>query len=78
MGLETASQDQIAAFELLPNGYGLHWEDLDLDLSVPGLLAGLFGSSAYMAHRAGQARSETKAAAARVNGARGGQPRKSG
>lgn len=77
-GLEEASDDELAAFEVLGNGYGLHWEGLDVDLSIPGLLAGLFGTSAYMARRAGQARSVAKAAAARANGAKGGRPRKSG
>jgi len=75
-GLENASDDEIAAFEVLGNGYGLHWESLDVDLSIPGLLAGLFGTRSYMARQAGQARSEAKAAAARVNGAKGGRPRK--
>jgi hypothetical protein len=77
-GLEDANDDQLADFEVLGNGYGLHWEALDVDLSIPGLLAGLFGTSAYMARRAGQARSAAKAAAARANGAKGGRPRKSG
>ncbi|NML95915.1 DUF2442 domain-containing protein [Novosphingobium olei] len=77
-GLEEASDDELAAFEVLGNGYGLHWEGLDVDLSIPGLLAGLFGTSTYMARRAGQARSVAKAAAARANGAKGGRPRKSG
>ena len=76
-GLEAASDDELAAFEVLGNGYGLHWEALNVDLSIPGLLAGLFGTSAYMARRAGQARSAAKSAAARANGAKGGRPRKS-
>ena len=75
-GLETATADQLAAVEVLGAGYGLHWESLDVDLSIPGLLAGLFGTRAYMARHAGQARSPAKAAAARVNGAKGGRPRK--
>nr|WP_294544136.1 DUF2442 domain-containing protein [uncultured Rhodopila sp.] len=75
-GLETATDDQLAGVELLGAGYGLHWEALDADLSVPGLLAGLFGTKAYMARRAGQATSPAKAAAARENGAKGGRPRK--
>ncbi|MDX2223212.1 MAG: DUF2442 domain-containing protein, partial [Rhodospirillaceae bacterium] len=61
-------------------GYGLHWPDLDVDLSVPGLLAGLFGTRAYIdrlrARRAGSATSKAKSAAARRNGAKGGRPRK--
>jgi hypothetical protein len=76
-GLEHASDEQIAAFEILGEGYGLHWESLDVDLSIPGLLAGLFGARSYMARHAGQARSPAKAAAARANGAKGGRPRKS-
>jgi len=76
-GLETATAAQLAAVEILGAGYGLHWEALDVDLSIPGLLAGLFGTKAYMAQHAGQATSPAKAAAARANGAKGGRPRKS-
>jgi hypothetical protein len=50
---------------------------LDIDLSIPGLLAGLFGTTAYIARRAGRTKSPAKASAARVNGAKGGRPRKS-
>ena len=74
-GLETATADQLVEVGVLGTGYGLHWEALDVDLSVPGLLAGLFGTAAYMARRAGKARSPAKAAAARANGAKGGRPR---
>ena len=76
-GLEDATDDQLAALEVLGLGYGLHWEALDVDLSIPGLLAGIFGTKAFMARRAGQTRSPAKAAAARANGAKGGRPRKS-
>ncbi|RWX60421.1 DUF2442 domain-containing protein [Mesorhizobium sp. M4B.F.Ca.ET.089.01.1.1] len=76
-GLEAATEDQIAMVEILGAGYGLHWEALDVDLSVPGLLAGIFGTKAYMARRAGQVTSPAKATAARANGAKGGRPRKS-
>ncbi len=75
-GLEAATDKDLAAVELLGAGYGLHWEVLDVDLSIPGLLAGLFGTEAYMARRAGQATSPAKAAAARKNGLKGGRPRK--
>lgn len=46
-----------------------------VDLSIPGLLAGIFGTRAYMARRAGQPTSPAKAAA-RANGAKGGRPHK--
>jgi hypothetical protein len=78
--LERASDAGLAQVEILGLGLGLHWEGLDVDLSVPGLIAGLFGTKAYMdrrrAARAGAATSAAKAAAARRNGAKGGRPRK--
>lgn len=76
-GLERATEEQLAQVEVLGNGFGLHWEALDTDLTVPGLLAGLFGTKSYMARHAGQATSPAKAAAARANGAKGGRPTKS-
>jgi hypothetical protein len=76
-GLEDPTDEQLAEVEILGAGYGLHWEALDADLSVPGLLAGLFGTKAYMARLAGQTSSPAKAAAARRNGSKGGRPRKS-
>jgi Protein of unknown function (DUF2442) len=75
-GLETATIEELAAVEILGAGHGLRWEGLDIDYSVPGLIAGLFGTRSYLAQRAGQATSSAKAAAARANGAKGGRPRK--
>ena len=46
------------------------------DLAVPDLMAGLFGTRAWMARRAGRTTSPAKAEAARRNGAKGGRPRK--
>ena len=54
-GLKDATADQLADIEILGAGYGLHWTTLDVDLSVPGLLAGIFGTAAYMAGRAERA-----------------------
>ena len=76
-GLETATEEQLSQVEVLGAGSGLHWEALDADLSIPGLLAGLFGTKAYLAQQAGRATSPAKAAAARANGAKGGRPRRS-
>jgi Protein of unknown function (DUF2442) len=75
-GLETASDDRLSRVAILGAGHGLHWEDLDVDFTVPGLLAGMLGTKAYMARRAGQATSPAKAAAARTNGRKGGRPRR--
>jgi hypothetical protein len=76
-GLEKASDDQLAGVEIAGVGFGLHWAELDVDLSVPALMAGLLGTNAHMARLAGQAVSPAKAAASRANGAKGGRPRKS-
>ena len=51
-GLETATDAQLAGVEILGAGYGLHWEALDADLSIPGLLVGAFGTRSYMTRRA--------------------------
>lgn len=74
--LADASDDDLAEVEIVANGFGLHWETLDVDYTVPGLLAGIFGTAKFMARQAGRGRSEAKAAAARANGAKGGRPRK--
>lgn len=76
-GLEHATDAELEAIEIFGQGYGLHWEALDVDLSLPGLMAGIFGTKAYMARRAGQVTSPAKATASRINGAKGGRPRKS-
>ena len=75
-GLNEASEEDLAAVEVLGLGSGLQWERLDVDLSVAGLLAGLFGTKAWLARQGGAAVSPAKAAAARANGAKGGRPRK--
>jgi hypothetical protein len=75
-GLEAATDEQLAEVEILGDGYGLHWEALDVDVSVPGLIAGVFGTRSYVARQAGRAVSAAKSAAARANGAKGGRPKK--
>lgn len=78
-GLEGASAEHLAEVEIEGDGYGLHWEALDADLSVSGLLAGRFGTRRWMAElgrQGGRASSEAKARAARENGKKGGRPRK--
>ena len=79
-GLADATDAELAKVEILGASYGLHWEALDVDLSVPGLLTDLFGTRKWLdrqrAAQAGAARSIAKAPAARRNGARGARPRK--
>jgi len=36
--LARATAEQLKTFELSPSGYGIHWPDLDEDLSVDGLI----------------------------------------
>lgn len=38
--LESATKSQLANFKILGNGEGIHWPELDEDLSVAGLLRG--------------------------------------
>ena len=78
-GLADARAADLAVIELSPLGTGLHWPRLDADLTVEGLLVGVFGSRAWMrqhAAKAGRATSQAKALAARANGAKGGRPRR--
>jgi hypothetical protein len=78
-GLEDATPRQLAEVEVTPSGYGLHWESLDVDLGVPELVAGLFGSKAWMSElgrQGGKSKSAAKAQASKENGKSGGRPRK--
>ena len=77
-GLHDAAPAEIAEVEVIGRGFGLHWETLDLNYTVPGLVNGVFGTAKWMAARAGRTTSAVKAEAARVNGAKGGRPRKAG
>jgi len=79
-GLAGASNKDLADVQILGKGFGLHWEKLDADLSIPSLVVGIFGSKAWMrelARRGGASTSPAKATAARANGAKGGRPSKS-
>ena len=40
--LATASDEQLAKVQIELNGYALRWEELDEDLTVPGIVAGQF------------------------------------
>ena len=77
--LAKASAKQLAAVEVSPGGFGLHWEELDADLSVSGLLLSSLGRKeklTELARLAGRTKTPAKAAASRANGAKGGRPRK--
>ena len=77
--LRDATDDDLAEVELL-GSYGLHWEKLDVDFTIPGLMAGIFGTARFMREiqsKGGKSRSVAKTVAARENGKKGGRPRKS-
>ena len=78
-GLGNASPYDLSKVSVSPQGTALHWRTLDADFSVSGLLAGIFGTRAWMAEvgrKGGRMTSATKAAASRANGHKGGRPPK--
>jgi hypothetical protein len=54
-GLADASAFDLSQVRIEGDGYGLHWEMLDVDLAVPALLSGRFGSDKHMRRLAGVA-----------------------
>lgn len=76
--LGARSPEQLAAVQPAFGGEALEWEDLDVHISVAGVLVKMLGPALprAFAQRGGSSTSERKAAAARANGARGGRPRK--
>ncbi len=77
--LRNASPDEIAKVSVTPQGTAIHWEELDAHYRLFGLLNGIFGTKTWMAElgrKGGHVSSDAKAKAARLNGAKGGRPRK--
>ena len=78
-GLDQAPRSARGAISVSPAGDALSWRSADVDVFVPGLVERAFGNRLFAAatgQRGGQRRSKTKAAAAKMNGAKGGRPRK--
>jgi hypothetical protein len=79
-GLSRRSTDSLSSIEISPMGTGLYWPKLDVDLTVEGLLSGMFGSEKWMLRqhlaKAGSVKSAIKSKASRENGAKGGRPKK--
>ncbi|MBA3341919.1 MAG: DUF2442 domain-containing protein [Gemmatimonadaceae bacterium] len=75
-GLERASAKQLAAVRVSPSGDGLLWDNLDVQASVTGLIAESLNLREWAPRFMGQARTAAKARAARLNGRKGGRPRK--
>jgi hypothetical protein len=79
--LKRATPGDVRSVEVLGRGSGLHWESLDLDLSVPALVSSVFAGPEWMAELGrlgGRRSSAAKVAAARRNGRKGGRPRMRG
>ena len=78
-GLAGVPSSVIKTVRVDGGGYGLRWSLLDLDLAVPDLIAGCFGSRAWMsalARQGGKATTTAKRRAARETGKKGGRPRR--
>lgn len=59
-GLAGASPKDLAEVQVTPSGAGLRWPTLDVDLSLPNLLAGEFGSKSWMAKLGRNRRDEVR------------------
>ena len=76
-GLRGAAPEDLAEVEVDPYGLTLHWERLDADFTLAGLMAGIFGTRAWMEElrrKGGSVTSEAKVTASRADGKRGGRP----
>jgi hypothetical protein len=71
-----ATPRQLARVEVDLAGEGLRWEEIDADVSVPGIIAQRLNLAAWAPKFMGQRTSAAKSAAARANGAKGGRPRR--
>ena len=77
--LASLTPELLATVELTPSGKGLRWDEPDIDLSIQGLLLGIFGSNLWLkeiAAKGGSSTSDKKKAASRANGKKGGRPKK--
>lgn len=78
-GLDDVPASALGSISVSPAGDALSWPSFDVDVYVPGLVERAFGTRLFAratGQRGGRRRSKAKAAAARVNGAKGGRPRK--
>jgi hypothetical protein len=79
-GLEEAPPESLNDVWLNTSGSSVHWEKLDADFEIAALVAGAFGTKAWMSElgrKGGQAISLAKTEASRNNGKKGGRPKKS-
>jgi hypothetical protein len=75
--IEHATVEELTNVELSPAGWFIVFPALDADYSVAGLLREIFGLTEQQ-RRAGATKSPARAAASRLNGKKGGRPKKAG
>ncbi|MBA3442095.1 MAG: DUF2442 domain-containing protein [Pyrinomonadaceae bacterium] len=80
-GLRGASPDDLAEVKLMGQGSDLHWDKLDVQFTLSGLMAGFFGNQRWMSEIASQmnrkgvsSTPEAKQAVERANGKKGERP----
>ena len=80
-GLRGASPEDLAEVKVMLYGFDLHWDKLDVQFTLAGLMANRFGTMRWMAEIASQMNrkdsgspSEAKRATARANGKKGERP----
>ena len=81
--LVDASEEKLKQVKVLADGFAIFWQDLDVALSVPDLLMGIFGSKSWMTkvyseigRKGGKKTSPAKTKSSRENGRLGGRPKK--
>jgi hypothetical protein len=78
-GLENATKKQLGNIQILGQGTGVSFPDIDVGFYVPSLIEGVYGNRRWMSElgkRGGSAKTEAKQIASRANGAKGGRPKK--
>jgi hypothetical protein len=74
--LASMEVEELRRVRVTASGYGLHWDNADLHMAVPQVIADLFGGWAAQTtgRKGGSSRSPAKRDAARANALRGGRP----